>query len=107
MTGHGLFIAWAIGLMCGVAVHASAAYRTALLGYMACVLALAAWGVPSNGMIGDLIMIAGFLFLAVGVTRGLVALLWERQEDEKQTVRSGAVSPLSGRWRQWWSRIRP
>lgn len=93
-----IITAFMLGLVCGVAWAHAPRFRVALTAYMAVLAGTHVLGVTAPNILIDLIILCGALLLCFGVTRGLVAMIWERTPDAKPnippTVCAGPTSAL-------------
>lgn len=74
MNGNAVMLAWVVGLFCGAAVLVSRWYMMALASYVAILLAAHLAGLTLSDLVADLYSTIGFVLLAIGVTRGVIAI---------------------------------
>lgn len=88
--------AFIVGLLCGVAWAHAPRYRLALTAYMAVLAATHFAGITAPDPLLDAVIVAGVLLLCFGITRGLVAMLWERRPDNAHasTIQAGPASAV-------------
>lgn len=73
-----MLISMAVGVCLGCAAMASRPFRYWFISYIVALLGLHWYGVPADGLAGDILVLFGWLILAFGVARGLVAI-WETE----------------------------
>lgn len=74
MSGQGLVIAFALGMLCGAAALASRVYMFALGLFALVLVGSDVSGIEASPLAGDLFTVVGFVLLATGTVRGIVAI---------------------------------